>query len=217
MLTSRLAWLGAAILLIAAAPGRADFLLPSAITGTLVINQAPSVANWYDPSMCHCATYANAANTASATVAIDSADTLFVANLSPLNVMTADLSITSLGDILTLSDTIYTGAPAYAWTQTFQDAALIHFTMSEIAGSDLFPANSLTFAAKPAGTDTLSFSFSGGGSAQGGNQTYTAKFLLTDPPIPEASAMAPVLIELGAIALFALYRRRLKAVSVSNH
>ena len=211
MFNSRAAWLGSAILLLAAAPSRADFLLGSAMTSTLQINQAPSVPNWYDPSMCFCGTYANAANTASATAPVNSGDTLFVANLSPLNVITADFSVTSLGDFLTLSETIDSGAPGFAWTQTFQDAALIHFTISEVAGSNFFPPGSLTFAPKLAGTDTMTFSWSGGGVAQGGNQTYTAKFFLPDPPVPEPSETAPVLIELGAIGLLALCSRRFRS------
>ena len=210
MLKFRAALLMAAVVLLAGVPSRADPLLNSHMTGTLQLTAAPSVPNWYDPSYCHCAGDANAAG---ATVAIGSSygDTIFGANLSPLDVITADLSVTSTGDFLTINVVVLSGAPEFAWTQTFQDAALVNFTMAQVpnplASENPFPANTLTFAPKVLGSDTLSFTWNPTGVAQGGNQNFTATFALTDPPfVPEPSSAAVLAVQLGAIGLFALCR-----------
>lgn len=211
MLKFRAALLMAAVVLLAGVPGRADLLLSSNMTGTLQLNALPGIPNVYAPSVCNCTGDANAA---SATVQINNGDTIFGANLSPVNVITADFSDTTAGDFLTLSVLVDSGRSGLAWTQTFQDAALINFTMSQV--SSTFATGSLTFAPKALGSDTLSFSWSGSGVAQGGNQTFTATFSLTDPPLPEPSSVVSMGIELGVIGLIVFCRRWVKPAIVSK-
>ncbi|HLK49868.1 MAG TPA: hypothetical protein VKT49_17115 [Bryobacteraceae bacterium] len=206
MLKLRTALLMAAVVLLAGVPGRADLLLGTTMTGTLQLNVLPSISNVYDPTVCP------SCNATGATVPIALGDSIFQANLSPINKITADFNVTTAGDFLTLSVTVDSGMPGYAWTQQFQDAALANFTMTEVSSN--FAPNTLIPAQKILGSDTLSFSWTGSGVAQGGNQTYTAKFSLTDPPIPEPSSAVPLAIELGVIGVLAFCRRWFKPANV---